>query len=345
MVSSTNLEPMQPNSRSNRYRKQPPWVRFRSITRDFVDSFMRIDAMGLSKQVSYSVVFALVPAVFVVVAVGTLIENLTDIPVTEELQEFVVERVPESAQQILLNAIDQAIANTSVATASISGLIAFLIAVWAGMGAMGTLVEAINRAYGVRNTRAFHDKRLFYLTMTFVLTGMLIMTVLAVFFSDKTVNRLSESLGESGFLIFSGTLLQGAIVFMTTFLVLLVLYKFSPSVDQRLRWSMPGAFLITIAWFVLLSISGYVARQLRFDTVFGAAGSFVLMLWVLNLAALLLIIGAVINGVLGERYDKRRRADLKAHPQKIRYVLSGQEIRPDPFKLPFSLSSLPKVRR
>lgn len=345
MVAHFNLDPIEPNSRSHRYRKQKPWERFRGITRDFVDSFLRIDAMGLSKQVSYSVVLALVPAIFVIVAVGTLIENLTDIPVTEELQEFVVEHVPEAAQQIFLNAIDQAIANTSIATASISGLVAFAFALWAGMGAVGTLVEAINRAYGVRNTRPFQNKRLFYLAMTLALAGMIIVSVMAVFFSDKTINRLTESIGESKFLISSGNALQGLIVFLTTFSVLLVLYKFSPSVEQRLRWSVPGAFLITIAWFVLLSVSGYIAGRLRFNTVFGAASSFVLLLYVLNLAALLLIIGAVINGVLGERYDKRRRADLLAHPKKIRYVESGQEVRPDSFKLPFSLSSLPKLKR
>ena len=345
MVSPFSLDPIEPNSRSNRYRKQRPWERFRGITRDFINSFLRIDAQGLSKQVSYSVVFALVPAVFVLVSVGNIVENVINVPVTEELKEAVIDSAPEASQQILLNAIDQAIANTSAFTASVSGLIALTVALWAGMGAVGTLVEAINRAYGVRNTRSFHNKRIFCLVMLLALTGMILTTVMAAFFSDKTIDNLTERLGNSGFLVFSRELLQSGLVGLTTFLVLLVLYKFSPSVDQKTRWAIPGAMLITIAWFVLLSISGYIARRIDFQTVFGAASGFVLLLYVLNLAALLLIIGAVINGVLGERYDKTRKADLQAHPKKVRYVLSGQEVRPDPFKLPFSLPSRPRFLR
>jgi membrane protein len=343
-----NLEPLPPNSRSQKYRKQRPWNRFRGIARELTDSFLRIDAMGLSKQVSYSVVFALVPAMFVLVAMSTLIENLTNVPVNEELREFVLEHVPDAAQPILLNAIDQAITNTSVLTASISGLIALVIAIWAGMGGVNTLVEAINRAYGVRNTRSWPQKRLFSFLMTFVLAGMIVLTVLAVFFSGKTIDRLTAWFGPSGFLGFSGEAVQGFLIFSTTFLVLLILYRFSPSVDQHLRWSVPGALLITLAWFGLLSVSGYIARRLSFDTVFGAAGGFLLLLYVLNLAALLLIVGAVINGVLGNRYDMRRKADLAAHPRKIRYVQSGQEILPDPFQFPVSKSTftrfLPRSR-
>ncbi|MGE3797751.1 MAG: YihY/virulence factor BrkB family protein [Thermomicrobiales bacterium] len=345
MVSSFNLEPSEPNSRSKRYRRQRPWVRFRTVSREFIDSFLRIDAQGLSKQISYSVVLALVPAVFVIVAMGTLIENLTNWPVTEELQQFVVERVPEAAQPILLNAIDQAIVNTSVATASISGVVALVIAIWAGMGAVGTLVEAINRAYGVRNTRPFQNKRFFYLVVTLALVGMVITTVMAVFFGDRTIDRVTKSLGDSGFLRASNSIFQVGMIFFTTFLVLLALYKFSPSVDQHLRWSIPGALLSTVAWFALLSISGFVARRINFDTVFGAASGFVLLLYVLNLAALILIIGAVVNGVLGERYDPRRKADLRAHPKKRRYVESGQEVLPDTFRLPVSKSTFNRFRR
>lgn len=301
--------------------------------------------MGLSKQVSYSVVFALVPATFVLIAISTLIENLTNVPVTENLREAVEDQVPDAAQPILLNAIDQAITNTGVVTASVSGLIALAIAIWAGMAGVNTLVEAINRAYGVRNTRNWPRRMLFSFIMTFVLAGMIILTLLAAFFSSRTIDRLTLSFGPSGFLGFSNRAIQAGLIFGTTFMVLLVLYNFSPSVDQRLRWSIPGALLITLAWFILLQVSGFIARRLNFDTVFGAASGFILLLYVLNLAALLLIVGAVINGVLGHRFDPRRKADLKAHPKKVRYVASGQEVLPDPFRLPFSLAFLNRFRR
>lgn len=345
MQSPDYLKRRAPNTRSDRYRKKPWRERFKDFGQQFIDAFLRIDAMGLAKQVAYSVVFALVPTMFVLVAIGTIFENVTNVPVTEELRAFVIDNVPAEAQQILLNAIDQAITNTSTATASIGGLLALLLALWAGMGAVNTLVEAINRAYGVRNTRSWPQKRLFSLLMTLALTGMIVLTVAAAFFGDQSIARLTNAFGQSGFLIFSAEAIRVGLIVLTTFLVLLVLYQFSPSVDQRLRWSIPGALLITIAWFVLLLVSGSIVRRINFDTVFGAAGGFILLLYVLNLAALLLIIGGVVNGVLGERYDKKRQADLLANPRKRRYVASGQEVLPEPFKLPFSIPSISRFTR
>jgi membrane protein len=328
---------MQPNTRSNRYRKVPVRTRLLLFGRELVDSFLRIDALGLAKQVSYSVVIALVPAVFVVVALSTLIENLTNIPVTEELREYVIENVPTEAQSILLNAIDQGIANTSTATASIGGLVALALAVWAGVGGVSTLVEAVNRAYGVRNTRAWHRKRQFNFILLLALTLMILLTIMAAFAGDQTVARLSKTFGETGWLIFSSRALQSLLAAGATLTTLVLLYHYAPAVDQALRWSLPGAILITLAWFALLEVSSLIARRIDYSTVFGAAGGFLLLLYVLNFASILLIAGAVLNGVLGERFDRRRRADLERHPKKLRYVESGQEIKPDPFSLPFRL--------
>src|SRR5680860_449006 len=96
---------MLPNTRSDRYRKLPVGRRLQQFGRELLDSFLRIDGMGLAKQVSYSVVFALLPTMFVLVAVSTLIESYLDIPITRELRTYILEYVPIEAQQVLLNAV------------------------------------------------------------------------------------------------------------------------------------------------------------------------------------------------------------------------------------------------
>jgi membrane protein len=338
VVSSTRQPArIPPNTRSDQYRKQPVHRRLQRFGRELLDSFLRIDAMGLSKQVSYSVVFALLPTLFVLVAVASLIETLFDIPVTRELREYIFEYVPVEAQQVLLNAVDEAIAETSAQTASIGGLIALIFALWAGMGGVGTLVEATNRAYGVRNTRPWHRKRLMYLVMTVALTAMIVFSVVLQFFGDRTVEELAGVFGNSAWLKDLGDLGQSMIQISTTFVILLLLYRYAPAVRHTWRWSLPGAIFSTTAWLILLQISGFIASRIDYGNLYGAATGFILLLYLLNFAGIVLIAGAVLNGVLGQRYDRKRREDLVSHPEKIRYVDTGQEVKPDPFSLPFKI--------
>ncbi len=329
-----------PNTRSEQYRKQPVRRRIQEFGRELLDSFLRIDGMGLAKQVSYSVVFALLPTLFVLVSVINLIERFLDIPVTRELREYIVEYAPVDAQQVLLGAVDSAIADTSAQTASISGLIALVFALWAGMGGVGTLVEATNRAYGVRNTRRWHRKRLSTLVMTIALTALIVFSAVLQFFGDRTVEELAGLLGDSNWLAELGEIGQSSILISTTFIILLLLYRYAPSVRHTWRWSLPGAIFSTTVWIGLLEISGLIASRIDYGNVYGAATGFILLLYMLNFAGVILIMGAVLNGVLGQRYDLTRLEDLIRHPEKIRYVDSGQEINPDPFSLPFKIRGL-----
>ena len=326
-----------PNTRSDRYRKQPVRRRIQQFGRELLDSFLRIDGMGLAKQVSYSVVFALLPTMFVLVAVSTLIESYLDIPITRELRTYILEYVPIEAQQVLLNAVDDAIADTSAQTASISGLIALGFALWAGMGGVGTLVEATNRAYGVRNTRPWYRKRFSTLAMTIALTALIVFSVVLQFFGDRTVEELAKVFGNPNWLAELGEIGQASILISTTFVILLLLYRYAPSVRHTWRWSMPGAIFSTTFWIALLQISGFISRRINYDNIYGAATGFILLLYALNFAGIVLIMGAVLNGVLGQRYDPLRREDLVNYPKKIRYLDTGQEVNPDPFSLPFKV--------
>jgi membrane protein len=324
-------------SPSDRYLKRPLHVKIQGFTQDLLDSFLRIDGMGLAKQISYSVVFALVPTLFLLVAVGTLVEELLDVPVTRGLRNLITDYAPDASRQLLLDAVDSAITDTSIQTASISGLIALGLALWAGMGGVGTLVEATNRAYGVRNTRPWYMRRLMTLTMTVALTLLVVFSVLISFFGDLGYETISRALGNPRYLEQLDQTGQDLVTIGTTFTVLLLLYRYAPSVEHTWRWSTPGAVLSTLAWIGLLEITGFIARRLDYGNLFGAAGGFLLMMYLLNFAGVVLIAGAVLNGVLGQRYDLKRRRDLAQHPEKIRYVETGQEIKPDPFSVPIRL--------
>lgn len=298
---------------------------FVKLFRETVNSFMRIDAMGLAKQVAFSVMFAALPALFVLVSAAALVEHYLDIPVTRELREFIVEQAPVEAQSILLAGVDSAISSASTQLASVTALVAILLALWGGMAGASALIEATNRAYGIRNTRNILRKRVMALGMTLLFTAMIVLTVAASFFNSRIVQELVSWIGHAQKLNDFGKLTQLILSIAITFAVLFLLYYFGPNVNLTARMTIPGAVLGTMSWVILIQLFGFIAARVPYQNVYGAAGTAIILLYFLNFAGLGLILGAIVNGVLGHHYDKRRAADLAAHPEKLRYIEEYRE--------------------
>lgn len=295
------------------------------LFRETVNSFMRIDAMGLAKQVAFSVMFAVLPALFVLVAMAALVEHYLDIPVTREMRAFIVEQTPPEAHEILMAGVDQAISSASTQLASFTALIAILLAIWGGMAGTGALIEATNRAYGIRNTRNLLKKRGMALAMTLLFVAMIVLTVAASFFNERIVSQLIRWFGHAGYLRDFGQLTQLILSIAITFAVLFILYYVGPDVQLTARMSIPGAVVGTISWVLMIQLFGLIAEHVPYQNVYGAAGTAIILLYFLNFAGLGLILGAIINGVIGHHYDKRRAANLAAHPEKLRYIEEYRE--------------------
>lgn len=295
------------------------------LAREMINSFMRIDSMGLAKQVAFSVLFAALPTLFVLVSAGALLEHYTNIPVTRELRSFILEQTPPEMHTVLLAGVDQAIADASTQLASFTALFAVLLALWGGMAGVGALIEATNRAYGIRNTRNILQKRLMSLGMTLLFTAMVVLTVAASFFNGRIVEQLVNWGADERLLTDFGKLSQLIVSIAITFGVLFILYFVGPDVELTARMTVPGAVVGTSAWVLLIQLFGAIASRVPYQNVYGAAGTAIILLYFLNFVALGLILGAIVNGVIGHHYDQRRSADLAAHPEKLRYIEEYRE--------------------
>lgn len=293
---------------------------FVRLVRETINSFMRIDAMGLAKQVAFSVMFAVLPAMFVLVSVAALVEQYLHIPVTRELRQFIILQTPPEAHTILLAGVDSAISSASTQLASFTALISLVLAIWGGMAGVGALIEATNRAYGIRNTRNILEKRAMALAMTLLFTAMIVLTVAASFFNDRIVEQLIRLAGHNNWLNSFGQFTQLGLSIAITFAVLFVLYYVGPDCDLTARMTIPGAVLGTVSWTLMIQAFGFIAGHVPYENLYGAAGTAIILLYFLNFAGLGLILGAIVNGVIGHHYDKRRAAHLALHPEKLRYI-------------------------
>jgi membrane protein len=98
---------------------------------------------------------------------------------------------------------------------------------------------------------------------------------------------------------------------------LFLLYWLAPDVDKSIRWVLPGTAIATIAVLITFAAMDLLLRFSNPGSAFGAAGSVLILLWALFLVSAIVIVGAIVNAVLGRRYDRKLRDGLRRHPEKL----------------------------
>jgi membrane protein len=271
--------------------------------RDWLDAFKRSgkefmtdDCMGLSQQVAYSSLLAFFPAMIFLIAFLDLVGAY------DALLEFLDPVAPKSVTAI----IHQLERDTGGASVVLLALGIFG-ALWAGSGAMGSVVKAVNRAYGSLETRPFWKVRLISLVLVLasgtVLAGMLLLIVLG----GKLGDAIAAKAGFGSAFDWLWNLARWPLAFLVILLLFALIYYLAPNVDQRSwKWVSPGSVVGAVAWLVLSGLFAlYTSFSDSYSRTYGAlAGGIVLLLW-LNYSAWAVLFGAELNSELDRQADIR----------------------------------------
>jgi membrane protein len=271
--------------------------------RDWLDAFKRSgkefmsdDCMGLSQQVAYSSLLAFFPAMIFLIAFLDLVGAY------DALLEFLDPVAPKSVTAI----VHQLERDTGGASLVLLALGIFG-ALWAGSGAMGSVVKAVNRAYGRLETRPFWKVRLISLVLVLasgtVLAGMLLLIVLG----GKLGDAIAAKAGFGAAFDWVWNLARWPLAFLVILLLFALIYYLAPNVDQRSwKWVSPGSVVGAVAWLVLSGLFAlYTSFSDSYSRTYGAlAGGIVLLLW-LNYSAWAVLFGAELNSELDRQAEIR----------------------------------------
>jgi len=189
--------------------------------------------------------------------------------------------------------MQQAQRDTSTLGLTLAGTV--LLAMASSRGAARALIDALNRAYRVREQRRPGIKFLITLAMAAgTMIGLMLLFAVTV-----ALPALLSMLDLRGYGLVS--FFRWPIMMALVFGALLALYRFAPSPrplgTERHLW--PGA-LIGTAVLILLSfgLSQYVERVAHYDVVYGAFGGVVVVLLWFYLSVIALVIGGFVNAEL-----------------------------------------------
>lgn len=189
----------------------------------------------------------------------------------------------------------------SVLTPPATGWISFglIFTVWAASGGFAALIEGLNIAYDVPETRPYWRVRLLALGLA-VAVGSCIILGLAVSLMGPRFGQILEANHHAGPLFAAvWPTIHWIVVVGSIVIAVEVLYYLAPNVKQRFVCAFPGALLAISTWIAASYVLGIYMREFaNYNRTYGAIGGVVaLMLW-FYVTATVLLIGAEINAEL-----------------------------------------------
>jgi membrane protein len=269
----------------------------------------------LARQAAYSLLYAVPSAVVLIVAIATLIDQRTGSELYATLSDFIHDEVPEETQPLLDELLRQALVETTTNQATVAAILSVLVALWGGSGGTGALVFSCNDVYDVGDKRNFFIKKLMNLMLTLLQGIAIISSLVLLTLGHRIVDWLESETGTNP-RILTALASDRAIAASLVFVSLFILYSVAPDVEKQYRWLLPGTAFATLGILGLFTLLDNLLSVFDPGSAYNLAGSVLVFLWFLYIISLVIVIGAVLNAVIGERYDRKLKAFLKAHPER-----------------------------
>ena len=248
------------------------------------------DVFGSAATLAYYFLLALFPLlIFLTSAIGFL-PGLQDV-----IFNGLARVVPQEAIKLVRDTLSDVVSHRSGGLLSL-GLIASL---WSASSGVASLMDALNRAYDLEETRPFWKRRLKAIALTLAMALLVAGGSLLVMIGHRLGGWLESMLDVSAFLALLSTILAYVIGVVLLFLGIATLYYYGPDVREKKRRVKPGALFATAGIVIgSLLFSFYLRVGPGASATYGSLGAVVtLMLW-LYLVGLMLLAGGEINSEL-----------------------------------------------
>jgi membrane protein len=250
---------------------------------------LKDDAQGLAAQLSFHFFLSLFAMLLAMVAFASLfpLGNVTD-QMTRVL-------APIAPGQVLTIITDQMVA---ISQRPDTGLIAvgLVTALWSASSAMASVVDALNHARGVTESRPWWRVRVVSLMLTAGLALFALVAIALVLGGPQFADALTRWFGLGGLFDLIWKIAQWPVAFALAATGIGLIYHFGPDKAQRWRWFTPGSVAATILWLAgSLGFRAYVVHVKTYEGTYGTLGGVIVLLLWFYVFGLAIIVGAELD--------------------------------------------------
>jgi len=257
----------------------------------------RDDALGLAAQLAFYLILAIFPFILFSVAVLDVFGSSSP-QFVDELFGYLRQFMPEQVFDLIETYTERTLRDEDTAPGLLS--VGILGTIWAASGAFSALINALNRAYDVQETRPYWKVKGIAILMTLGLSALVLVGTLLLIAGPSIGETIAEvfTLGDEFVVVWNVARWPAALLFMVVTVALL--FYFAPDAGQPFRWITPGGF-VGIALWVLASLAFNVYLSSDFNTydkTYGSIGTVIVLLLYLYISSLTILFGATLNATL-----------------------------------------------
>jgi membrane protein len=261
------------------------------------------EILGRAAQLSYYFLLALFPLlVFLITLFGYF--NGAGSHLQHKLISYLGDVMPPAALQLIVVTLEEVTKARGTAKLSFG----LLFALWAASSGVNALAQALNAAYGVKETRAWWKVRLISIALTIALALLIVSALLIVLYGGHFGHSLAALIHEGRAFAIVWRVLQWPIALGFVLVAFVMIYRFVPNVaakrhgkglrtsDYRRRWFSPGVVIAIVLWLLVsLGFRLYLHFFNSYSSTYGSLGALIiLMLW-FYLTGAAILFGGEIN--------------------------------------------------
>jgi membrane protein len=271
------------------------------------------EVMGRAAQLAYYLLLALFPLLlFLTSVLGLLVGSGTGI--RHSFFNYLSKVLPGDAFKLVDATMYE------VSRASGGGKIAFgiLAALWAASSGVGAIAQALNVAYGVKESRPWWKQRVVIVGLTVALSVIIITALMLTLFGGRIVDHIAATYGFSAVFTVTWKVLQWPIALAFMLFAFALIYYVGPDLkEQKWKWVTPGSIVGVALWLLVsFGLRTYLQYFNSYSKYYGSLGAvIILMLW-LFLTGAAILIGGEVNAELEDLAARRGAADAKEHGEK-----------------------------
>ncbi len=231
-----------------------------------VKGFLGDDMTTYAAALAYHVLFALFPfVIFLVALLGFLrIPGFFD---------WLLGQARTALPQQAAGQVEQVI--QQIQGQAQGGLLSFgiIAAIWAASAGVRSLMNALNTAYDVEESRPAWKRYPLSILYTIGLAVMLIVAAGLMLIGPQVAEWIAGQVGLGSLFLTLWTWLRWPVAVLLLMLAVAVVYYVVPNVDQPFRFITPGSVLAVIVWILAsLGFSYYVSNFGSYGATYGSLG-------------------------------------------------------------------------
>ena len=252
------------------------------------------NVLGLAAQTAYYFFFSLFPIFLFLAPMVSLIGDKQE--TFGLLMSQLAGAVPSEAMALVSNVVREV-----VLTPNAPGLMSIgaLLAAWAGSNIFSALIDALNTAYDVKDTRPWWRKKLIALGAVVVAGVVFALATVVLLAGEDLVSAAANRLGigQTGRTIW--TVMQFPLAIALLIGLAWATFVWLPDVKQNRRQALVGAVVTTVLWLVVTVLFRlYVQNFGSYNKTYGAIGGVIVLLTWMYLSMLTLLVGGELNAEL-----------------------------------------------